>query len=189
MKPDWTVEVHEHGILVMAGPRGGVPVDALDKATKMARACGYRKVDWHPGIASKYGAVFALGSKASLARWDKVIEIQNVEIDDHLSRWLAGTDRGISSNTIVHAIDPRRGALGGPHDCPGVPHDPGDFGRCYRLLEAVPWLRDQLFRVADTYPAWRHLVARWAELEALWLEESPTGTCPKLFDRLQELAP
>ena len=67
------------------------------------------------------------------------------------------------------------------------PHDPSDFGRCLTLLEAAPELRERLPEMANESPAWAALVANWDELTALWLEESPSGRCPKMFQRMQAL--
>ena len=69
----------------------------------------------------------------------------------------------------------------------GVPLDPVDFGRCYRLLEVEPSWRAQLWKVSDVHPEWRPLVDNWAKLEALYEEELPTGRAPKLFALLNEL--
>jgi hypothetical protein len=67
------------------------------------------------------------------------------------------------------------------------PQDPSDFGRCLTLLEAAPELREKLPEMANESPAWAALVANWDELEALWKEESPSGRCPKMFQRMEAL--
>ena len=43
--------------------------------------------------------------------------------------------------------------------------------------------------IADfaAYPEWAPLVAVWDELTALYEEELPSGRCPKLYDRMQQL--
>lgn len=186
MNADWIIEVCKHGLLVKAPTfRGGVPLDALEKATKIAKVLGYRTPDWHMGIAKKFGAVFALGSKASLKRWAEEIEHAAATQPVPIDRWLAGVDRGISSETIVWALWPEaRPQLSKDR---GVPHDPSDFGRCFRLLEGAPEMRADLPKVAELFPEWGPFVAHWEELEALWREESPSGTCPKLYDRMQDL--
>ncbi len=97
--------------------------------------------------------------------------------------WIKSWDTGMSSLTIYSVFT-------GTHlrDSPGVPSDGADFGRCYRLLKVAPpeW-RAELQRVADRFPEWETLVARWADLEALYLEEHPTGQAPKLYALLREL--
>lgn len=98
--------------------------------------------------------------------------------------WERSWDTGISSRAIFDTfMGYGLSSFGG-----GVPRDPADFGRCYRLLKVAPpeW-RANLSRVAERYPAWRPLVERWAELEALYEEELPTGKAPKLYALMQEL--
>lgn len=65
-----------------------------------------------------------------------------------------------------------------------IPHDPSDFGRCYRLLKVAPEWRARMSEMTRV-PAWRPFVERWDELEALYEEESPSGRCPKLYEALQ----
>ena len=49
--------------------------------------------------------------------------------------WLTNGDTGISSKTIWLVMMGRRL---GANDWADVPHDPDDFGRCYRLLQVMP---------------------------------------------------
>lgn len=98
-------------------------------------------------------------------------------------QWLNSWDTGVSSLTIFYVFQGH-----GRPDRPDVPHDPDDFGRCYRLLKVAPpeW-RANLSRVAERYPAWAPLVARWDELERLYEEELPNGKAPKLYALMREL--
>ncbi len=96
--------------------------------------------------------------------------------------WMASWDTGVSSRTIF-ATFKGYGLDGGP----GVPHDPDDFGRCYRLLKVAPEWRANLRRVAERYPAWVGLVAHWDRLESLYEEEFPTGSAPRLYALMQEI--
>lgn len=100
-------------------------------------------------------------------------------------RWALGHDSGVSSMTIMQALTGIRCLRHGPD----VPHDPADFGRCYRMLVLFPELRPRIGEVADTFPIWRKMADAWDELESLWLEEAPTGNCPMLYARIQELQP
>ena len=95
--------------------------------------------------------------------------------------WLMGRDTGISSRTIYAAI------TGCPTEDYDIPHDPDDFGRCYRLLELFPNWKAELHKVAERFPKWKPFIAAWDELTALYEEEAPSGRAPKLFDRMQEL--
>lgn len=100
--------------------------------------------------------------------------------------WLTNGDTGTSSMTIWHVLMKRTMAI---DRWPDVPHDPADFGRCHRLLNVMPSWRARLPEVAETHPKWKPLVEAWDELTALYEAELPSGTCPKLYQRMQELRP
>jgi hypothetical protein len=95
--------------------------------------------------------------------------------------WLASDDTGTSSKAMCRKLC---GRGNGESD---HPWDPADFGRCYRFLQAVPAARADLPRMAEVSPVWKRLVEHWSELEALYLEELPTGSGPKLYARMKEL--
>jgi hypothetical protein len=97
-----------------------------------------------------------------------------------LIAWLVGNDTGISSKQIAAVM-----AGVEPRDLYHAPSDPSDLGRCFRLLELFPDFDVWEMRAVNT--KWWHLVNRWGELLALWREESPTGSCPKLYKLMQEL--
>jgi hypothetical protein len=69
------------------------------------------------------------------------------------------------------------------------PLDPSDFGRCHRLLHA-PWAvgwRARLGEMARYGAVWKALVTCWDELEALYVEELPTGSAPKLYAKMSAI--
>ncbi|MGE3889441.1 MAG: hypothetical protein AB7H81_23670 [Vicinamibacterales bacterium] len=78
--------------------------------------------------------------------------------------WVTGPDTGVSSLTIWHVL--MRRPMGRLY--PDVPHDPDDFGRCYRLLQWMPSWRARLGEVAAQYPAWLGLVDAWDELTEMF---------------------
>lgn len=96
--------------------------------------------------------------------------------------WMMGPDTGISSKTIC-AVMTGCDTTGMWCD---VPHDPSDFGRCYRLLKLFPEWRPRLGEVAERFKEWGPLVAAWDELTALY-KEGVAGTCSKLYARMQTL--
>lgn len=102
-----------------------------------------------------------------------------------VDEWLSGPDTGTSSRTIVHAIH-GRGLVG--FSGPSTPRDPDDFGRCYRLLMAIPALRAKLPVVAEKYPEWAPLVREWNRMTALYEKELPSGKAPELYALMKELA-
>lgn len=97
--------------------------------------------------------------------------------------WLASDDTGTSSRyllqeTIAPQMMPQATAW---------PADPSDFGRCIRLMEAVPLVREKLSWMAVDGGVWKNLVENWPELENLYREELPTGKAPKLYVRMKEI--
>ena len=92
----------------------------------------------------------------------------------NLVEWLTGDDCGLSSTTIACVM------AGNACSRPATPLDDGDFGRCHRLLERLPRFRDRLGEVADAYPEWRPIVARWSALETAHRE----GDGPKVHKLL-----
>ncbi len=102
-----------------------------------------------------------------------------------LLHWFVNGNVGISSRAIAAAacgITYRESQQWG-----STPADPSDFKRCLDLIEAVPALRSHLDKVARTEPAWARIVAKWAELEALYREEQPTGRAPRTWALLKSL--
>ena len=104
-------------------------------------------------------------------------------IPNNYLEWTLSRDVGVSSATILEAT----AGMASPCGQYGIPLDPSDFGRCYRLLELFPELRARLNRVVYFHPEWRPIIEAWDELTALWEEESAAGSAPKLFARLREL--
>lgn len=99
--------------------------------------------------------------------------------------WIVGDDTGVSSKTIWSVM---MGAKNSEYT--DIPHDPSDFGRCYRLLELVPMWKGRLQEVADKYPKWQPMVDVWDELSDLYEQElSNNKDCaPKLYQRMKVIA-
>lgn len=99
--------------------------------------------------------------------------------------WATGRDCGTSSLTIYSAIT----GMPSHHRTYDVPHDPDDFGRCYRLLKLFPAWRTQMGKTVKLCPKWKPFVAAWDELTALYELEVPnhSGSAPKLYARIKEL--
>ena len=128
---------------------------------------------------------------------DTMQDFENLPIKDRLILWLLFGETGISSETIACALS------GVKIDTPVItndllirrplyyntPSDAGDFRRCLMLLEYIPEWRERLPEVAERFPAWRHIVEHWDELEFLY-EEGRTDIDPsfrKFRKRLMEL--
>jgi hypothetical protein len=106
--------------------------------------------------------------------------LADVLLHDPLGQWYYGDDTGASSLTIAHV-------LGGiPVRRPHPPCDAADFGRCHRLLEAMPGWQKRLVAVVERYPEWGPLVAAWAELTELSLAED-SWSMTRLRRRVDQL--
>lgn len=81
-----------------------------------------------------------------------------------LSKWRASDDTGLSSRYMASVI-------WGGEEPMYEPADPSDFGRCYRLIRAVPGTREKLHLLKDKSKYWNLLVDSWDELERLYEEQ------------------
>lgn len=111
-----------------------------------------------------------------------------------LGAWLASDDTGQSSLYMARAL--AAAAAGVPFDgCGGIvsdepwPHDPQDFGRCVRLLVAVPELRSHIPVLTKPAhgPVWNAIAAEWGVLEGWYLEDLPTGRSERLYARISAI--
>jgi hypothetical protein len=98
--------------------------------------------------------------------------------------WRIGGDTGISSEAIWHVMT---GVSESKRWWSSVPHDPEDFGRCYRLLVLFPEWRGRLSEVAERHPTWIPFVAHWGEMERLYLRDLATGKSDELYELMQRL--
>jgi len=114
-------------------------------------------------------------------RFDKVNSLDPMTPD----QWINSADTGQSAVSIWVALSNR---LFPPNQQEAtIPYDPSDFGRCYRLLKRITGWRERLPEVAVKFPLWKPYVEAWTALEALYEEELPTGSGPKLLAALQKL--
>lgn len=180
----YSVERSEHGILV----HGEVPLDEFGLLAKLWQGDGYSEMDM--GIAAAEGATFAIVRPGKAAAWRKELEAKvaaRADGDAELA-WLLGTDTGSSSLTIFSVLSANHaGAAMARCGWPSTPLDPDDFGRCYRLLLAFPAWRERLSQVVTVYPEWGPLVREWNQIEALFLEEAPSGRAPKCYALMKRL--
>ena len=96
------------------------------------------------------------------------------EIPSSVVNWLAGGERGISSETIVsHIWKLPKSRWGYSH-----PHDPDDLKRCLLLLDASPETRARFDEMRDVSPEWAALVDRWSGIKALFMAETCGITWP-----------
>lgn len=120
-----------------------------------------------------------------------VIQAANIIIDElkeperksrpgmGLDAWLRSDDTGISSEFMAGVLS-RKFMREYGH-----PHDGDDFGRCVRLLEACPELRENLDSIKTFSPEWFALATRWDEFETLY-RNGGEGFYEKLNDAYAE---
>lgn len=99
-----------------------------------------------------------------------------------LAAWLGSDDTGMSSKYLAAQL-----SSGKPDTDFAYPHDPDDFGRCYRMLRVCTDIAGNFQVIPDLPNPWPQLRTAWPELEKLWEEESPSGRCPRLYERLQTI--
>jgi hypothetical protein len=186
----YTVEHHEYGITLSAGVPASETVALL---MLWEKKYGYDVCDLH--ISGHLQVAAAVTTRAKAKLWREALGIDNPE---RLAKrdgqpmapgdWPHCGDTGLSSSTIWCVMTGQVAMPGRSRfDVGDTPADPDDFGRCFRLLERFPGWKARMPEVAAKYPAWAGLVAAWDELEALYAQERPTGTAPKLYARMQEL--
>ena len=98
-------------------------------------------------------------------------------MEKKIIEWFVTGDTGIFSEAMVDrfmGIDTKRNY--GDH-----PHDSSDFGRCYRLLEAVPEFKNRISEMATRSNEWAALVYHWDELTELYVND---GKC---YERMKEI--
>lgn len=121
-------------------------------------------------LARMAGANWALGAPAPIAALQERLTADAMErvarAHPHLSpdacRWLAVGKQGISSSALFQHL-----TCGDPITDRSTPRDLDDFGRCKRMFEEVPELRQRLSAAAPNLPpVWGRLAAIWSELES-----------------------
>jgi hypothetical protein len=126
-------------------------------------------------------AVAATSICEALARDDK-LSTPNMG----LQQWFATDDTGVSSLTMAAVMFKAGNYVGTPGRW-SHPRDPDDFGRCHRLLEAVPGSRERLHLMKPVSPIWSRLVDQWDTITALYLEELPARKAPKCYALIQSI--
>ena len=156
----FTVEYHPHGMAI----RGSIPLSSFTKITKLAadRDPSWTMMD--VGISRAIGVTFVIGSSESLSAWRAEIEAELAATQpDPVTRWLLGTDTGVSSRWLLACIVGSSSTVE-PRDR-SLPRDAGDFGRCSRMLDATG-LRPRLAE-AGAHGEWARILPVWDTLEKL----------------------
>lgn len=97
--------------------------------------------------------------------------------------WSLSSDTGASSKTMLKAaLRPLKGG--------DIPHDASDFGRCYRLIKAVPELRGYFPQMKANCPRIAPYLDEWEDICLLYErgKRNADGKAPELYARLKELS-
>lgn len=65
------------------------------------------------------------------------------------------------------------------------PHDPADFARCQKFLDAVPGTRAKIELMRKVSDEWSKLVDVWPELEDIYGREKHLSSAPELYEKMQ----
>ena len=112
----------------------------------------------------------------------------NDEMIRAAAKWMVNGEVGASSKAmctwLVFGV-----ASTDPWD---YPHDPADFDRCLRFIEAVPGARALVPQMRQLSKPWAALVDRWDEIEQCHLEEVGLGwtkacSAPKTYDLMKSV--
>lgn len=191
-----TFETTAHGVVVI----GSLPVSAMGAIDLfLGGPAAAKKAVILTGLAGplsramRENVVMVVARDAeAAAAWEAEVasasfaEASGPGVRDRAVRWRVGPDTGLSSQAMwwTLADEETRRAFGrapDPWDERAYPRDPGDLGRCLRLLEAVPEWRERLPEVAALSPEWAALVSEWDHLAALYAEELPGVRCPRTY--------
>lgn len=95
----------------------------------------------------------------------------NESVNERAWWWWNNGERGMSSEAMWRCFMNGINAHS-PNNCPS---DPDDFSRCYKLLQAVPEWKKDLYKLRDLSPAWNNLVENWDELTKMFEQNEREG--------------
>lgn len=110
----------------------------------------------------------------------------NKEISRKIGEWLISGQTGCSSTYmagIMLGADTETKSRWGA----SYPHDPSDFGRCLRLIEAVPEIKEHLHLMKECGEVWSKLVDNWDEMTRLYQRDLDTGRSEDLYLLMKSL--
>lgn len=100
-----------------------------------------------------------------------------MDTKDKIIKWFLSGETGISSKTIVSQMT----GYEMDREYADYPKDPGDFGRCHKLLEMAHEFKPRMKEMADRSPQWAALVEHWDELTELYLQNG------NLYERMTQI--
>ena len=110
-----------------------------------------------------------------------------------LEQWLQSDDTGLSSLAMTWQLfnEPENrhmvGSVKSSGDKTEHPHDPADFGRCYRFLKAVPEATKRLDRMRTVSAVWDRFIDNWSKMTYLYERDISAGYSDELYELMQDL--
>ena len=105
-----------------------------------------------------------------------------------IGTWMLSGETGISSETMLGI------ALGGKKPSKSnwsarldAPHDPSDFGRCYRLVQIAPSIREDFDRIGKMVPQFAGILREWDALCAIYERDLLSGKSDELYKKIKQL--
>lgn len=122
--------------------------------------------------------------KAELARLKA--EGEPTKSFSQLGEWFISRDTGVSSEYMaaVHIEGRILPSLWGDSS----PGDAPDLGRCVRLVEKVPAIKDSFPIIRQASPVWASYIDNWDELTELW-HRNDYNLTTRLMNELRKAAP
>lgn len=112
------------------------------------------------------------------------MEVISEQSKQKIIEWMFCGGTGISSETmaaIALGVE-MKGSFGFD-----APHDPSDFGRCYRLVKDVPEIKLAFSEISKKVPKFAGILSSWDELCGLYERDLSLGRSPELYERIKEL--
>lgn len=165
--------------LVLEAPEG-ISISEFAQICRLAEALGFDIVD--PGLAHALEVYSVFTTVKEAKDWRDEVEaniLRSYNGRDCLEAWMEGTDTGASSMAMARV-------LSGESDLPPI-FTTSDLGRCVRLLDRFPELKENLHLMRPISIRWGRIHDSWEELEALYRKELPTGKFTKLSAVMRSL--
>lgn len=105
---------------------------------------------------------------------------------DKMIEWIGTHHVGVSSKTMWVALMaiPNITPSSSKHD---VPHDVGDFSRCYDLYRFARLNLDDLRRVEKVFPYWKPIIDVWGNLSSAYVGMCYERVCDILQSKHDEV--
>ncbi len=139
-------------------------------------------------MASAMMATFDKTHKHCKKTWTEPVPApEGKTVEENATWWLQNGERGMSSETMFFWLNVTN--IPSPLKKPSgaSPSDPGDFSRCYKLLQAVPQWKGELHRLKPVSPTWAALVDNWDKLTSMYEEEVQTKKDNGMYEFMEEI--